>query len=728
VNEQEFYVGNMDCINCAKEVENGVLRLSGVEAVSVDFVAGKMRLVGDASYDTIKTRVEALGKTLTPLDSDNDMTTTPQHGGVRGFFDYLLTRRDTQLALAGGLLVILTLLGSVVGLLGATVTSVLYTAGMFITLWPILRSGVNSLLINRQFSINLLMTIAAVGAIIIGEYLESAFVIFLFAIGEALEGYTADRARRSIQSLVELKPATATRMRGILEEVVPVEELQIGDVILIRPGEAIPMDGRVRSGDSSVNQAPITGESIPVHKSANDEVFAGTFNGEGALTVEITRLAEDNTLNRIIQLVEEAQSVRAPSQRVIDRFASWYTPAVVVIAALVASVPPLLFGQPFLNTATETGWLYRALTMLVIACPCALVISTPVTIIAAITGAARRGVLIKGGTFLESLAKVDVIAFDKTGTLTTGNPAVTAVKGFDCRATAKAACCDSCDDVLSMASAVERRTSHPLARAVVEAAEVRGLAAKYPAAENVQTMTGRGVQGRVAEYTVTVGSHRYFEEELPHTAEICAQIDALEANGQTAILVARDNDVRGFITLADTPRADTRQVISELNALGLQTVMLTGDNAAVANTIAAQAGVKDVRASLLPAQKVEAVEALQAEGHTVAMIGDGINDTPALAMARVGIAMGGAGSPQALESADVALMADDLSQLPFVIRLARFTRRVIQQNVALSIGVKVLFLVLAFGAVTSMWAAILADVGMLLLVTLNGMRPLRNSL
>lgn len=724
MHQQEFRVGNMDCINCAKEVENGVLKLDGVQAVSVDFVAGKMQLEGDVPYATLKARVEALGKTLTPLADDAEPAYQPVHGGARGFFDYLLTRHDTQLALAGGALVALTFAAALAGL-SQTLASVLYTVGMFVTLWPILRSGVNSLFINRQFSINLLMSIAAVGAIILGEYLEGAFVIFLFAIGEALEGYTAERARRSIQGLVELKPATATRILGILEEVVPVEALQIGDTILVRPGEAIPMDGRVVSGSSSVNQAPITGESVPVHKSVDAEVFAGTFNAEGTLTVEITRLAEDNTLNRIIQLVEEAQSVRAPSQRVIDQFAMWYTPAVVALAALVASIPPLLFGQPFLNTATETGWLYRALTMLVIACPCALVISTPVTIIAAITGAARRGVLVKGGMFMESLASVDTVAFDKTGTLTTGKPTVTAVRGFDCSEPVAIADCACCEDVLAMASAVERRTSHPLAQAVVDAAESRGLISTYPAAENVQTLTGRGVRGQVANHTITVGSHRYFEDELPHASTICSEIDALEADGQTAILVAHDHELRGFITLADTPRADSKQVIQELTAMGLQTIMLTGDNAAVANTIAAQTGVQDVRAGLLPAQKVEAVEVLQAAGRSVAMIGDGINDTPALAMARVGIAMGGAGSPQALESADITLMADDLSQLPFAIRLARFVRRVIRQNVALSIGVKLLFLALALGAATSMWGAIAADVGMLLLVTLNGMRPLR---
>lgn len=726
MNEQRFRVGNMDCINCAKEVEAGVLKLDGVRAVSVDFIAGKMQLVGDVPYDVLKARVEALGKTIAPEADISEVGVTTQHGGVRGFFDYLMSRRDTQLALLGGLLVVLTAISTLFGL-GSIAASVLYTISMSITLWPILRSGVNSLVINRQVSINMLMSIAAVGAIVIGEYLESAFVIFLFAIGEALEGYTTERARRSIQSLVELKPATATRILGMLEEVVPVEQLNIGDTILVRPGEAIPMDGCVFQGQSTVNQAPITGESIPVNKEKGDDVFAGTLNGTGTLTIEITRLAKDNTLNRIIQLVEEAQSVRAPSQRIIDQFSSWYTPSVVALAFLIATVPPLFFGQPFFNTSTETGWLYRALTMLIISCPCALVISTPVTIIAAITGAARRGVLIKGGAFLEALADVDVIAFDKTGTLTNGQPLVTAVKDFNCNAQTElvVGCGECCDDLLAIASAVERRTSHPLALAVVNAAEERGVMSKYPVAEDVQTLMGRGVQGQVAEHLVTVGSHRFFEETLPHDREICNTIAALEAEGQTAVLVAHDNKIRGFITLADTPREGSKAVIAALNALGLKTVMLTGDNLSVANTVAAQTGVQEVKARLLPEQKVDVVEALQAEGHHVAMIGDGINDTPALATARVGIAMGGAGSPQALESADIALMQDDLRQLPYVVHLSRFTRHIIRQNIILSLAVKGLFLLLAAGALTSMWVAITADVGILLLVTLNGMRPLR---
>ncbi|MCA9888729.1 MAG: heavy metal translocating P-type ATPase, partial [Anaerolineae bacterium] len=445
------------------------------------------------------------------------------------------------------------------------------------------------------------------------------------------------------------------------------------------------------------------------------------------LVVEVTRLAKDNTLSRIIQMVAEAQGVRAPSQRMIDQFATWYTPSVVALAAGVAFIPPLLFGQPFYDTPDGHGWLYRALAMLVIACPCALVISTPVTVISAITAAARRGVLIKGGKFLEALGGVKVFAFDKTGTLTAGEPRVVDYHAIADHAAAcsQAAPCAVCDDVLALASAVERRASHPLATAVANAANERHLETTYAAADGVETLAGRGVRGQVAGHTVTIGSHSLFDEQFPHSAALCQEITSAEANGKTTMLLAQDDDVRGYISLVDVPRGTSKGVISDLNALDTATVMLTGDNRAVAEAVGGAVGVTEVRAQLLPEDKVAAVKELREKYEHVAMVGDGINDTPALAAATVGIAMGGAGSPQALETADIALMADDLTQLPYVVRLSRFARSLIKQNVAFSFGVKLVFLVLAFFGLTSLWIAILADVGMSLLVTLNGMRPLR---
>jgi Cd2+/Zn2+-exporting ATPase len=385
----------------------------------------------------------------------------------------------------------------------------------------------------------------------------------------------------------------------------------------------------------------------------------------------------------------------------------------------VEIVPPLLFGGEWLG---ESGWIYRALTMLVIACPCALVISTPVTVISAITAAARQGVLIKGGAYLEALGTVKAFAFDKTGTLTRGEPVVTQTQSMHCTSTDD---CKECDDVLALAAAVERRSTHPLARAVVDAAQQRGIASAYAAADNVQTLAGRGVRGDVGGHHVTAGSHAYFDAEYPHETAVCALVDEAEANGQTTMLVGDERGVRGFVAVADLPRDEARDVVRSLQGMGGTVAMLTGDNPAVAHAVGAQIGVDDIRANLLPEDKVAAVEALREQYKSVAMIGDGINDTPALAAANVSVAMGGAGSAQALETANIALMADGLKQLPDAVRLARFARRLIVENVAISFGVKALFLVLAFFGGTSLWMAVLADMGISLLVTLNGMRPLR---
>jgi Cd2+/Zn2+-exporting ATPase len=406
----------------------------------------------------------------------------------------------------------------------------------------------------------------------------------------------------------------------------------------------------------------------------------------------------------------------------VDRFARVYTPAVVVIALLVALVPPLLFGAPFYDASGEHGWLYRALSLLVIACPCALVISTPVTVISAIAAAARRGVLIKGGAHLEALAGVRAFAFDKTGTLTYGKPAVTTTRSVDCET---GETCSRCDDVLALANAVERRSAHPLARAVVEAAQGRGLDSVYPPAEAVESLAGRGAQGMIRGKQVTVGSHALFDAEYPHDDAFCDWVRQSEARGETTMLLRVGDNVRGYIGVADQVRPESAGVVQKLRDLGQTTIMLTGDNAAVAQAVAQQLGVGVVRAELLPKGKVTAVQGLLRDYGSVAMVGDGINDTPALAAATVGIAMGGAGSAQALETADVALMADDLTQLPFALGLSRFARRLIRQNVGISFAVKALFLLLALFGATSLWLAILADVGTSLLVTLNGMRPLR---
>jgi len=718
-----YSIDGMDCADCARTVEKGVAQLPGVRVAQVDFATGKLRLKGDVAPEVLRQRVEALGyhlATNSNPNSNSNSNSHPRSGGVPGFWRYLLSRTETRLALVGGAGIALAWLGEQFGP-NPLAANGMWIASMLIAGWPIARSGLNALIINRDFNINLLMTMAAVGAVIIGEPLEGATLIVLFALAEALESFTTDRARDSLRGLMELTPAQAIRLSAGREEAVRVEALAVGDVIVIRPGDRIPMDGVITAGASDVNQAAITGESAPVTKAAGAEVFAGTVNGGGALEVRVTHLAQDNTLSRIIHLVEEAQSVRAPSQRLIDQFARLYTPAMVGLAALVAGVPPVFFGQPFWDTPTEHGWLYRALALLVIACPCALVISAPVTIISALTAAARRGVLIKGGAHLETLSRINAFAFDKTGTLTQGEPVVTQARALECEIGGD---CEQCDEVLALASALERRSTHPLARAVMAAAEQRGLAEVYAPADDVVALAGRGVQGRINGKLATLGNHGLFDAEHPHTFEFCRMVEEAEARGQTTMLMCDGDRVRGFIAVADAVRAESRDALAQLTALGCETVMLTGDNLTVARAVGAQVGVADVRASLLPADKFAAVKALRDQHGHVAMVGDGINDTPALAAADVGVAVGGAASAQAIETADVVLMADGLRQLPVAVRLARFARNIIAQNIAFSLITKLVFVGLALSGVTSLWLAILADMGVSLLVTFNGMRPL----
>lgn len=717
---QTYLIGNMDCAGCAREVQTGVEKLDGIEFVNVDFATNRMQLTGNIDFDTLKTRVESLGKTLHHADQPKTEADAHKRGGVLGFWDYLWERQSTRLAIYGGFALILALIADFIVVAPPETTTFLYLVAMGISLKPIAESGINTLRINHEFNINLLMTIAAVGAIILGEFLESATVIFLFAIGEALEGYTADRARDSLRSLVALKPLTANRIIGEITQVVPVEHLQIDDQIRVLPGEKIPMDGEVISGSSAVNQASITGESLPVPKTINDEVFAGAINGEGALQIRVTHLAKDNTLSRIIDLVQKAQSVRAPSQRLIDQFATVYTPAVMIGALIIALVPPLLLGQPFWDTATGHGWFYRALSMLVIACPCALVISTPVTVISAITSVARRGVLIKGGVHLEALGRISAIAFDKTGTLTRGKPTVTETHTNDCTDSKP---CMPCGELMSLAAAIESQSSHPYAQAIIDSAKQQNLA--YATASDVETLTGHGVRGTVNNKTVTIGSHRYFENEFAHSPALCDTAKQIESNGQTAVMLHDGDTVQGVIAIADTVRDESKRIVSELHDMGIDSMMLTGDNQTVADAIGAQVGMDGVYAELLPQDKVTTVKKLQTQYNGVAMIGDGINDTPALATATIGIAMGGAGTAQAMETADIVLMADNLNQLPFTIQMARFARTLIKQNILLSFGLKAVFLLLALTGNISMLVAVFADVGMSLVVTMNGMRALK---
>jgi len=624
-------------------------------------------------------------------------------------------RRRMQIALAalsGGLTGVGVLLEQIGG--GSLIPSRIALAGaILIGLWMVLPKA---LLAARRVrpDMNLLMSLAVFGAVILGDWAEAATVSFLFALSLALESWSTGRARRAIAALMDLTPPFA-RVRGTdgQESQVAPDQVPVGALFLVRPGERIPLDGRVRQGTSAVDQAPITGESLPVTKQPGDTLYAGSLNGEGVLEVENLKRASETTLARVGRLVAEAQSRRSATERWIDRFAAIYTPIVFLLALLVLVGSPLLLG---------TGWdeaLYRALVLLVIACPCALVISTPVTVVAAMATAARHGVLIKGGAALETAADLTLIAFDKTGTLTTGRlvvEQVVAVNGGEEQ------------QVLARAAGLEAQATHPIAEAIRTQARRQGLT--VPVASAVQTFPGRGVTGQIDHHLVWLGSPRFLAERGFATAEHQAQAEQLAAAGRTVVVIGQDDAVIGLIALADTIRPAAPAALASLRASGLRHyAVLTGDNQATAQRIATDLGLNRdlVRAELLPEDKEAAIAQLMARHGAVAMVGDGVNDAPALARARLGIAMGAAGSDVAIETADVALMSDDLHQLPWLIAHARRMKRVLRQNIALALGIKLLFTVLACLGLASLWGAIVADTGASLLVVGNGLRLLRRS-
>jgi Cd2+/Zn2+-exporting ATPase len=590
----------------------------------------------------------------------------------------------------------------------ARVTVPLFAATMLAGGYVTIRRGLRALP-RLQFDMNVMMTGAVIGAAAIGQWEEGAAVAFLYAVSNSLEAYTTDRARRSLRTLVDLAPREARVRREGAEQVVPAEALRVHDLLLVHPGEKIAADGVVRSGASAVDQSPITGESFPADKLPGDPVYAGTLNGHGALEVEVTRPVADTTLARIIHLVEEAQAQRAPAQQFVDRFARYYTPAVLALAVGLAVGPPLLLG------AHWGPWIYRGLALLVVSCPCALVVSTPVSIVSAIANAARRGVLIKGGAYLEELGRLRAVALDKTGTVTQGRPAVTDVVPAEG---------GTRDRLLALAAAVEARSEHPLARAIVEAARRRGLA--IPEARDLTALPGKGARASVDGRTLHVGNPPLFTElgQAPSGPAFQTAAD-LAAQGKTAMLVGTAQEVLGVIALADAVRPQSSAAVAGMREAGIAHIaLLTGDNAATARAMARAIGTDEVRAGLLPEQKVAAVRELRARFGNVAMVGDGVNDAPALAAASVGVAMGVAGSDVALETADVALMADDLGRLPFLMGLGRATLRVIRQNIAFALLIKAVAIAAVFPGWLTLWLAVLGDMGASVLVTANGMRLL----
>ena len=686
----------MDCREEVAILERRLKPLPGLEDIVADLVGQRLRVRYDAAKLSTAAIVEAVAQT-----------------GMRAWLEHEEPVGHTSAATARQALVVAS--GAALGAGYAfelfEVPSILAGGAYFIS---ILTGGIytarRAWAATRVMSldINVLMLVAVVGAMIIGEWSEGATVTFLFAFAQILEARSMDRARNAIRALMDLTPPEAVVRRDGVEMRARVDDVQIGEILLVKPGEKIPLDGVVVAGTGPVNQAPITGESLPVEKSSGDEVFAGTINGYGALDVRVTHLRQDTTLARIIALVELAQSQRAPSQAFVERFALYYTPAVILLAFGISVIPPFVLGQPF------GEWFYRALVLLVISCPCALVISTPVSVVSAIAAAARKGVLIKGGVHLERIGTARCIVFDKTGTLTKGVPHVVDVIPLNDTAI---------DEILEIAAGLEVRSEHPVGRAILARAVESGIA--LPASMAFQSIPGRGAEAVVAGTPALIGNHRLIEERGLCNAAIHSKLDALAASGRTAVLVARQGRPMGIIALADRTRESARDAIEMLRRQGAQrVVMLTGDNRASAESLARQIGVDEAHAELLPDDKVAVVRRLKQYG-TVVMVGDGVNDAPALAAADVGIAMGAAGTDAALETADIALMADELLKIPFAIRLGRKTLANIRMNVTLSLGLKAVFLALAVIGSATLWMAVVADMGASLIVIANGMRLLR---
>ena len=704
-----YRVEGFTCANCAGKFEENVKRLPGVIDAKVNFAAAKITVTGEATIAELE-EAGAFERLKVRPETD-DGGTGAGAGTARGLAAFL--KRHGGL-LAGAALLVAGIFASFP--LGGHHPAVIAAcaAAIVIAGRRLLLTGLGNLL-RLDFDMRTLMTLAIIGAAAIGEWQEGAVVVILFALSEALERGTMERARRSIRALMELAPREAAVLRDGRETTVRTDEIAVGDILIVRPGTKIAMDGVVASGFSAVNQAAITGESVPAPKSPGDEVFAGTLNGEGLLHVRVSRLARDSTIARIIRLVEEAQEKRAPAQAFVDKFAKVYTPGIIGAAALAAVVPPAVLGGGWLD------WLYQGLAVLVVGCPCALVISTPIAIVSAIGSAAGRGVLIKGGIHLEQLGKVKAIAFDKTGTITRGEPKVTNIRLFG----------DAVDrrSVLRIAAALEHRSGHPLASAVIRAARDEGIDYSGTIVDNFVSATGRGIEGDVEGARYRIGRPEWIRTETNarHANDMVdAYADRLRGEGKTVLAVERDGETIAVLGVIDEARPECRELIGRLHALGIRkTVMLTGDNRSTAAADAEQAGIRDVRAGLMPEDKLEAIRNLASECGPVAMVGDGVNDAPALAAATVGVAMGDAGADAALETADIALMGDDLGKLPYAIRLSRKTLAVIRQNIAFALLVKLAALTLVVPGWLTLWIAILSEMGATLIVAMNAMRLMR---
>ncbi|PEK63621.1 heavy metal translocating P-type ATPase [Bacillus pseudomycoides] len=690
---QTYLVGGMDCGACALTIEKHLQNVSGVQEVHVNFATGKMHIRHDRSADDIIKEISNAGFEASLAGSRRGATPNSKS-------------KDTTLILSGLFLA----LGFFSGFANTSplLITLLYAASTLIGGYKPAKSAFYALR-SKALDMNVLMISAAIGAALIGQWLEGATVVWLFALGATLQNKSIERTCESIRGLIDLAPSEAwVKVETELVKT-SVEDITVGTTIVVKPGEKIPLDGTVIGGNSTVNQAPITGESIPIDKQIGDSVYAGTINEEGSLEITVTKLVEDTTLSRIIHLVEEAQEKKAPTEAFVDRFAKIYTPIVFLLAISVMILPPLL------GMGTWMDWIYRGLELLVVACPCALVISTPVAIVSAIGNAARNGVLIKGGTALEIAGSLNAIAFDKTGTLTEGKPQVMHVRSLDCPE----------NELLSIATTIEEYSNHPIARAITTYAKEQQISVQE--GKEFRAIVGKGAQVNINGETYYAGNAALFDD-LGTSLQVWKEpIQEMQRIGQTVVLIGTNHTILGMISVADSIRSTTYQTIQELKRTGIrETVMLTGDNEGTANHIAQKAKVDRYFANLLPEDKVRSVKHLQSEGKTVAMIGDGINDAPALATANLGIAMGGAGTDTAMETADIVLMADNLEKLPYTMKLSRKALHIIKQNIWFSLIIKFIALAFIFPGWLTLWIAVLSDTGAALLVILNSMRLLQN--
>lgn len=697
--EKTYRIEGLSCTNCAGKFEKNVKQLPGVTSATVNFGASKISVEGQTTIEELE-EAGAFENLIIRDDQENDEQVRSKESFIK---------RNIALIISLGFILVAVISQLSLGE-DHLLTKALYILAIIIGGFDLFKEGFSDL-IKLDFSMESLMTIAIIGAAFIGEWAEGSIVVILFAISEALERFSMDKARQSIRSLMDIAPKEALIRRNNVEQLVSVDKIDIDDIMIIKPGQKIAMDGLVINGHSSVNQAAITGESVPVEKQLDDEVFAGTLNEEGVLEVKVTKKVTDTTIAKIIHLVEEAQGERAPAQAFVDKFAKYYTPFIIIMALLIVVVPPLFFGGDW------NKWLYQGLSILVVGCPCSLVISTPVSIVSAIGNAAKNGVLVKGGVYLEEIGHLRAIAFDKTGTLTKGKPVVT-----DFIATSS----ETDINYLSIISSLESLSQHPLASAILNEADKTNVDYKSIQIEDFQSITGKGLTGIHQNIRYYIGSPKLFSASVIEETAVKVQYRQFQEQGKTAMYFGTDEQSLGVIAVADEVRDSSAAVISELHKLSIEhTIMLTGDNTKTAESIGKQLGVTEIKGDLMPQEKLDSIKALRTTYNKVAMVGDGINDAPALAASTVGIAMGGAGTDTALETADVALMGDDLQKLPFIVRLSRQTLKVIKQNITFSLGIKLLALLLVIPGWLTLWIAIVADMGATLLVTLNGLRLMK---